>query len=42
MKALEDRAAQDSATAEGILKSLDWPKPQHFDDAFAAAANHEP
>ena len=40
MKALEDRAAQDRA--EGIMKSLDWPKPQHFDDAFEAAANHEP
>ena len=42
MKALEDRAAQDHAAAEGIKKPLDWPKPQHFDDAFAAAANHEP
>ena len=42
MKALEDRAAQDRAAAEGIMKSLDWPKPQHFDDAFEAAANHEP
>ena len=40
MKALEDRAAQDRA--EGIMKSLGWPKPQHFDDAFEAAANHEP
>ena len=40
MKALEDRAAQDRA--EGVMKSLDWPKPQHFDDAFEAAANHEP
>jgi len=39
MKALEDRAAQDRAAAEGIMK---WPKPQHLDDAFAAAANHEP
>ena len=35
-------AAQDRAAAEGIMKSLDWPKPQHFDDAFEAAANHEP
>ena len=42
MKASEDRAAQDPAAAEGIMKSLDWPKPQHFDDAFEAAANHEP
>jgi hypothetical protein len=42
MKALEDRAAEDSAAAEGIMTSLDWPKPQHFDDAFAAAASHEP
>ena len=42
MKALEDRAAQDRAAAQGIMKSLDWPKPQHFDDAFEAAANHEP
>ena len=42
MKALEDRAAQDRAAAQGSMKSLDWPKPQHFDDAFEAAANHEP
>ena len=42
MKALEDRAAQDRAAAEGIMKSLDWPKPQHFDDAFEPAANHKP
>ena len=42
MKALEDRAAQDRAAAEGIMKSLDWPTPQHFDHAFEAAANHEP
>ena len=42
MKALEDRAAQDRAAAEGIMKLLDWPKPLHFDDAFEAAANHEP
>ena len=42
MKALEDRAAQDRDAAKGIMKSLDWPKPQHFDDAFEAAANHEP
>ena len=41
MEALEDRAAQDRAAAEGIMKSLDWPKPQHFDDAFEAAANRE-
>ena len=42
MKALEDRAAQDRAAAEAIMRSLDWPKPNFFDDAFAAAANHEP
>ena len=29
MRTLEDPAAQDRAAAEGIMKSLDWPKPQH-------------
>jgi len=42
MKALEDRAAPDRDAAKGIMKSLDWPNSQHFDDAFEAAANHEP
>ena len=42
MKALEDRAAQDRDAAKGIMKSLDWPKSQHFDDVFEAATNREP
>ena len=38
MKALEERAEQDRAAADDIMASLFWPSPQHFDDAFAAAA----
>ena len=29
LQALGDRAAQHRAAAQGIMKSLDWPKPQH-------------
>jgi len=42
LKALEDRASQDSAAAEGVMKLLDWFKPQHFDIELEAATNCEP